>query len=98
MAFALIPAVISLGFLWWWWRVMRFKRTVEDVPTSKVKGVFIGLNEVKGKVKSDEPLQTYLTESPTVWYTWKIEEEWHKTETYTDSKGVSQTRTSSGWK
>ena len=63
-----------------------------------LKGVFIGLNEVKGEVKSEEPLQTYLTESPAVWYTWSIEEEWHKTETYTDSKGVSHTRTSSGWK
>ncbi len=98
MAFALIPAFISIGLLWWWWRVMRFKRTVEDVPTSKVKGVFIGLNEVKGQVQSNDPLQTYLTESPTVWYTWKIEEHWQKTEVYTDSKGNQQTRTSSGWK
>ena len=30
---------------------MRFKRTVENVPTSKVKGVFIGMNEVKGEAE-----------------------------------------------
>jgi hypothetical protein len=77
---------------------MLFKRTVEDVPTSKVKGVFIGLNEVKGEVKSDEPLTTYLTESPTVWYKWSVKEHWRRTETYTDSKGRTQTRTVSGWR
>ena len=98
MAFALIPAVISIALLWWWRSTMLFKRTVEDVPTSKVKGVFIGLNEVKGEVKSEEPLQTYLTESATVWYNWSIQEHWRKTESYTDSKGNRRTRTSSGWR
>ena len=98
MEFSLIPAVISIALLLWWRSAMLFKRTVEDVPTSKVKGVFIGLNEVKGKVKSDEPLQTYLTESPTVWYKWSIQERWERIETYTDSKGNRRTRKSSGWK
>jgi hypothetical protein len=98
MEFALIPAVISIALLLWWRSAMLFKRTVEDVPTSKVKGVFIGLNEVKGEVKSDEPLQTYLTESPTVWYNWSIKEHWERTERYTDSKGNRRTRKKSGWK
>lgn len=98
MEFALIPTIICLALLLWWRSVMLFKRTVEDVPTSKVKGVFIGLNEVKGKVKSDEPLQTYLTESSVVWYSWSIDEHWQKTETYTDSKGRTRTRTRSGWR
>jgi hypothetical protein len=98
MEFSLIPAVISIALLLWWRSAMLFKRTVEDVPTSKVKGVFIGLNEVKGKVKLDEPLQTYLTESPTVWYNWSIQEHWERIETYTDSKGNRRTRKRSGWK
>ena len=75
-----------------------FKRTVEDVPTSKVKGVFHGLNEVKGTVKSDLPLETYLTETPSVWYKWSISEEWRKTETYRDKDGNRKTRTKSGWR
>lgn len=98
MAFALIPAIISIALLWWWRSVMLFKRTVEDVPTSKVKGVFIGLNEVKGKVKSDEPLQTYLTESQSVWYSWSVKEQWRRKESYTDSKGRRRTRIRTGWR
>ena len=98
MAFALIPSLISLALLFWWRSVILFKRTVEDVPTSKVKGVFYGLNEVKGSVKSDDPLQTYLTEAPSVWYEWKISEHWKKTESYRDKDGNRKTRTKSGWR
>ena len=98
MAFALIPSFISLALLFWWRSVVLFKRTVEDVPTSKVKGVFYGLNEVKGSVKSDAPLQTYLTEGPSVWYEWSISEHWRKTETYRDKDGKRKTRTKSGWR
>ncbi len=98
MAFALIPSLISLALLFWWRSVILFKRTVEDVPTSKVKGVFYGLNEVKGSVKSDDSLQTYLTEAPSVWYEWKISEHWKKTESYRDKDGNRKTRTKSGWR
>ena len=98
MAFALIPIILSLALLFWWRSVVLFKRTVEDVPTSKVKGVFHGLNEVKGAVTSDVPLETYLTERPSVWYEWSISEEWRKTETYRDKDGNTKTRTKSGWR
>ena len=98
MTFALIPFFISLACLFWWRSVVLFKRTVEDVPTSKVKGVFFGLNEVKGSVMSDAPLQTYLTEKPSVWYEWSISEHWEKTEYYTDKDGNRKTRTKSGWR
>ncbi len=98
MIFALIPIFISLASLFWWRSVVLFKRTVEDVPTSKVKGVFFGLNEVKGSVKSDAPLQTYLTETPSVWYEWSISEHWKKTERYRDKDGNQKTRTKSGWR
>ncbi|HVY61665.1 MAG TPA: LemA family protein, partial [Planctomycetota bacterium] len=37
------------------------------------------------------------SERECVWYRYSIEEEWRKTETYTDSKGNRRTRTSSGW-
>lgn len=98
MTFALIPFFISLACLFWWRSVVLFKRTVEDVPTSKVKGVFFGLNEVKGSVMSDAPLQTYLTEKPSVWYEWSISEHWKKTERYRDKDGNQKTRTKSGWR
>ena len=72
MEFTAIPLLISFALLFWWRSVVLFKRTVEDVPTSKVKGVFYGLNEVKGAVKSGAPLQTYLTERPSVWHEWSF--------------------------
>ena len=98
MEFAAIPLLISFALLFWWSSVVLFKRTVEDVPTSKVKGVFYGLNEVKGAVKSDAPLQTYLTERPSVWHEWSISEHWKKTESYRDKDGNRKTRTKSGWR
>jgi hypothetical protein len=98
MPYLLIPFLICIGLLWWWWIVIRFKRTVENVPTSKVQGVFIGLNEVKGDIESENPFKTYLSEISAVWYKWSVEERWRRTETYTDSKGKSRTRTRSGWK
>ena len=60
--------------------------------------MFFGLNEVKGSVKSDAPLQTYLTEKPSVWYEWSISEHWKKTERYRDKDGNRKTRTKSGWR
>ena len=98
MEFAAIPLLITFALLFWWRSVVLFKRTVEDVPTSKVKGVFYGLNEVKGAVKSDAPLQTYLTERPSVWHEWSISEHWKKTESYRDKDGNRKTRTKSGWR
>lgn len=81
---------------------LKKKRLIDDTPTSKVKGVFIGLVELKGKVKTTRPLTSYLTERPCVYYRWSIEEHWTKrtTETYTDSHGKTRTRTKteSGWK
>ena len=40
MEYGLIPSLLSLALLFWWRSVVLFKRTVEDVPTSKVKGGF----------------------------------------------------------
>ncbi|TYC00586.1 MAG: hypothetical protein FXF54_01735 [Kosmotoga sp.] len=83
-------------------RNLKKKRLVDDVPTSKAKGVFIGLVELKGKVKCDNPLRSYLTEKPSVYYRWSVQEHWTRTTTehYTDSKGHRKTRTKteSGWK
>jgi hypothetical protein len=81
---------------------LKKKSLVDDVPTSKAKGVFIGLVELKGNVKCDNPLKSYLTEKASVYYKWSVQEQWARTKTehYTDSKGHRKTRTKteSGWK
>jgi hypothetical protein len=82
-------------------RAGRRKRLVDNTPTSKTQGVFIGFVEVKGTAESERPFRSALAEMPCVWYSWKIEERWERTvtETYTDDDGKRKTRekTESGW-
>jgi len=77
------------------------KRLVDNLPTSKTTGVFIGLVELKGTAESAQPLTSYLASQPCVHYQWRVEEHWSRTvtETYTDSDGKARTRTrhESGW-
>ena len=78
------------------------KRLIDNLPTSKTTGVFIGLVELKGTAESEQPLTSYLAGQPCVLYQWRIEEHWSRTvtESYTDSDGKTRTRTrhESGWK
>ena len=94
---AAICGLVSTGLYWWGQRLIRMRRIVEDVPTSKAHGVCIGLSEVKGLAVTDAPLTSYLAEEEVVWYSWDVKEHWRRTETYTDSKGRTQVRTVSGW-
>ena len=94
---ALAAVMILLGL-----RAGGRKRLVDNIPTSKTTGVFIGFVEVKGAAESQRPLHSYLAETPCVWSSWQVEERWERTvtETYTDSDGKTKTRTrtESGWK
>ncbi|MFT7513149.1 MAG: hypothetical protein ACI9QL_002357 [Candidatus Omnitrophota bacterium] len=82
-------------------RKKRLQRLMADLPTSKTTGVFIGLNELKGKTRCDHPLFSFLAETHCVYYRYSVEEHWSRTvtESYTDSNGKRQTRTrrESGW-
>jgi hypothetical protein len=81
---------------------LRKKRIIDDLPTSRTQGVFIGLAELKGTAESEKPFSGYLSGAKCVSYAWRVEEQWRRTvtETYRDSKGHMQTRTrtESGWK
>ncbi|WCJ58700.1 LemA family protein [Fontisphaera persica] len=78
------------------------RRLVDNIPTSKTSGVFIGLVEIQGTAETHQPLRSFLAEIPCVHYQYEVAEHWSRTvtETYTDSKGHRQTRTrhESGWK
>jgi hypothetical protein len=97
----LVGSLASLGCLIGAFIVLRRKRLIDDAPTSKAQGVFIGLVELKGTAESENPLASYLAETHCVQYTWQVDEHWSRTvvETYTDAHGHSQTRTrtESGW-
>ena len=79
----------------------RRRRLVQDVPTSKTTGVFIGFVELTGTAEAEQPLTSYLAQQPCVHHAWRVEEHWQRTgtETYKDKDGKTQTRTrtESGW-
>lgn len=93
-----VGSLLSLALLFWGFLSLRRKRLIENVPTSKVKGVFMGLNEVKGRARTDIPLRSFITEQACVYYRSLVEEHYSRTETYRDSEGKTRTRTVSGWK
>lgn len=93
--------LIALLLLWLSLHQRGKQRLLLDLPSSKTKGVFIGLVEVKGTSECENPLRSYLSEEPVVHYDYEVSEHWSRTvqESYTDSKGKTQTRTrhESGW-
>ena len=98
----ILGGALALLCLFFALRAAKRQRLVENLPTSKTNGVFIGLVELKGTAEAESPLRSHLAEQNCVYYTWSVEEHWSRTvtETYTDSKGVTRTRTrrESGWK
>jgi hypothetical protein len=97
-----LGGLLALGCLFFSLRAARRRRLIENLPTCKTTGVFIGLVEIKGSAEAEQPLTSYLAGQPCVQYSWSIEEHWSRTvtESYTDSKGNRRTRTrrESGWK
>ncbi|MHC4939343.1 MAG: LemA family protein [Planctomycetota bacterium] len=79
-------------------RSMRRRRLHINVPTSKAKGVFLGLNEVKGTSRCADPLTSRMAAADCVWFSWSVAEEWEREVTETDSEGKKTTRTESGWR
>jgi len=99
--FPWIGLVIAVIALFASLRACRRKRLIDNLPTSKTQGVFIGLVELKGTVKCEQPLESYLAQVPCVYYSYNIEERWSRlvTETESDGKGGTRTvtRRESGW-
>src|SRR5262245_51885501 len=75
----------------------RKRRLIDDLPTSKAHGVFIGFVELKGTAQAPRPLRSVLAAVDCVAYEWSCEERWSKTVSYRDSDGKWKTRHESGW-
>jgi hypothetical protein len=98
---ALGGGLLGIGCLWASMRARRKRRLLDDLPTSRAQGVFIGFVELKGTAEARHPLSSFLAEEPCVYYAWEVEEHWRRTvtESYTDTDGKrkTRTRTESGW-
>jgi len=94
--------LLGAGCLMASFHFFRRKRLIDDLPTSKAMGVFIGLTELAGTAEAEAPLTSYLAGVKCVYYSYKVEEQWQRTvtESYTDAQGNhrTRTRTESGWK
>ncbi len=76
---AVIPIgmLLALLFTWLGFRQVRYKRMIENVPTSLAAGVSCGVSEVQGSLLIDddqEPLRSPHTHSRCAWYYYKEEE------------------------
>ena len=89
-----ITAALALGGLFIAFHFYRRRCLIDDMPTSKTQGVFIGLAELKGTAESEVPLNSYLADACCVYYSYRVEEHWRRTGM--DAKG--RPKTESGWK
>lgn len=98
----LMGLLISALCLFFAFRARKRQRLISDLPTSKTSGVFMGMNELKGKTRDASPVTSYLAEAACVYYRYSVSEKWSRweTERYTDSKGKRRTRRvhKSGWR
>ncbi len=90
----LMAGLLALGCLIAAFHFYRKRRLIDDTPTSRTQGVFIGLAEVKGTAESETPLTSFLAAARCVWYSYKVEEHWHRMSI--DAKG--RPKSESGWK
>src|SRR5688572_29636700 len=81
-----IGGVVALLCLLGAMAVRRKRRLIDDLPTSKAHGVFIGFVELSGTAEAARPIRSTLAAVSCVAYSWSCEEHWSKTSTYVDSK------------
>ncbi len=71
----LVPTgLFALLMLYGGYERLKKKRLVENVPTSKISGITLGLNEIKGTAVGDPPLKAPLTGEDAVFYMYRIQE------------------------
>ncbi len=91
----IIGFVLAFIFLFLGISSLKKKRLIDDVPTSKIKGVFIGLVELFVKTRPYNLKKSYLSETECVYYDYTISEQVREKRivTYRDSKGRTRTKT-----
>lgn len=69
--------LVCVVLTWLGFRLVRLKRHIENLPTSKTSGLMFGLSEIKGRVSfSDDwpAMEAPLTYTSCAWYRYIIEE------------------------
>ena len=69
--------LLCCGLSWLGFRLIRLKRHIENLPTSKTTGLVFGLSEIKGQTArfdDQPPLVSPLTDSKCFWYHYLVQE------------------------
>ena len=74
--FGIVAIIIGAFFLFHGYRSFKLKRLIENIPTSKIRSLAMGLVEIFGKVVSAEKhlLKSPFENKPCVFYRYTIEE------------------------
>ena len=67
-----VLGILSLGFAWW---LDRRRRLYSDTATTPAAAVFMGHNEVKGRAWVANPSVSKLTSTPSVRWSYVLQEE-----------------------
>ena len=88
MAFFVVSAAVGGWVAWLGYKQLALKRLIENLPTSKVRSIAMGLVELKGTAqKADKILKAPFTNKDCLYYTWIAEER------YTDKDGREHWKT-----
>jgi E3 ubiquitin ligase len=63
----------GIGGFFWGFQRLRRKRIIENIPTSKVRSLALGLVELVGQAENPSPIISPLTKTPCVYYRYTIE-------------------------
>lgn len=87
-------ALVCLGLAL---RAARRRLLVDNLPTSKTGGVFMGLVEIKGRAECDEPLKSPFGGVRCVWFRYTVKERRSALTTETTRDGRTRTETRTEW-
>jgi hypothetical protein len=76
-ALVLVGTVLAMGFSWWGFRHIKYKRMIENVPTQQSIAIVPGISEITGRVtlrEGESPLDSPLSHSPCVWFDYLVQE------------------------
>jgi hypothetical protein len=74
LIFSLFGIFIGSGFFIGGFHILKQKRLIENLPTSKIRSIAMGLVEIYGVVVPKNLLKTPFTKKDAVYYKYKVEE------------------------
>jgi len=74
LVYSVIFAGVGVFLIWTGFQAFKMKRLIENIPTSKIRSVAMGLVEIAGHVVSDKKLKSPFSNKDCVYYKYIIQE------------------------